>query len=116
MADTPNSNSDRDEGIRGELLRRKDDQKRYENLPPLQYEDFSNNPPADSFYSTGRGCPKCSGFLRMFELGEDKKTLWVYCKKCHARFSHQDLESDEIYRTIPKSMMLQWVEARYGKD
>lgn len=67
-------------------------------------EDFSDNPDAQSFWSTGRGCPRCSGRLAMYEMNTDTEVLKVYCKDCGRQWYHTDLDTDAIYRQIPQDM------------
>lgn len=119
MAEKKNINSDRDNGIWGELLTQQDNEKLLLALDKLEKEipDVKGNPPAKSFWSTGRNCPKCKGLLKLKELNQETLTLWVFCGSCGSEFCHQDLEStsdisDSIHRAIPDELVLRWMAAR----
>lgn len=114
-----NINQDRDNGIWGELLTQKDKEKDLEEVLKLEKPeiDTSGNPPAKSFWSTGRGCPNCKRTLKMKELNQDTGELWVFCDNCGAQFSSQDIENtseigDSLHRRIPDDLVLRWMQAR----
>ena len=118
MADIKNINQDRDNSIRGELLTRKDQEAEYEKLDGLQKStpDLSSNPDAQSFWSTGRGCPKCKRTLAIREVTENS-TIIVYCHTCGSVYHHDDLENtsaigDKINRQIPDDLILRYMAAR----
>ena len=109
--------NDRDEGTRGKLLTQQDNEKAFDKLRGLERAtpDLSDNPPAESFQSTGRNCPQCSHRLRLFEFHKETGILLVQCTHCGRQYGHPDLEapeSDNIYRTIPADMKLRWSMAR----
>lgn len=115
----PNINSDRDNGIRGELLIQIDNQDKLTEIKKIEktVANVKGNPPAQSMWSTGRNCPKCKGLLKIKELNPDTETLWVFCGECGAEFCHDDLENtsdigDQLHRAIPDDMVLRWMEAR----
>lgn len=98
MADKPNIRSDKD-SLMGMVK-----QEQEEVLPKIKakpVEDVKGNPKAESFWSTGRGCPQCAGDLAHFELNTDSGILQVYCKYCGKHWYHTDLDTDELYRMIP---------------
>lgn len=119
------------DSVEGELLQQKQEDKLLSQvqLPKKQYPDISNNPPAESFWSTGRNCPRCAGFLAIKEFRQDQQkiylynspqygstiqvnTLVVYCTDCGSEYHHQDLEdlnNDWLFRQIPQEMILRYV-------
>lgn len=78
-----------------------------ESLPASP--DF-NQPlaPAKSQMSTGRGCPRCSGDLTLFEYIKEEDLVTVKCKKCTRVWHAPDLESDELYRIISPQAILRY--------
>ena len=98
---------------RNELLRQKQNQELLSKLPQKEYPDLSDNPDADSFWSTGRNCPQCSAQLVIKELREESGTLVVNCSNCGKEYHHQDLENpnnDALFRQIPLDMILRYVQ------
>lgn len=113
-----NINQDRDNGIWGDLLTQKDNEKQLDELKKLTKPtmDMEGLEPAKSFMSTGRGCPKCKGLLKMKELNTDTSQLWVFCGSCKSEFCSEDLENtseigDKLHRQIPDDMVLRWMSA-----
>lgn len=97
----------------GELLQQIQDQNQLAKLPEKQYPDLSQNPDAESFWSTGRNCPRCAAQLAIKEFREETTTLVVYCTECGSEFHHQDLEDpnhDWLFREIPLDMILRYVQ------
>lgn len=114
-----NNNQDRDEGVRGHLLQQMDNEKALDELAKLTKPeiDTSENPAADSQWSTGRGCPKCKNTLRIKELNQDSGLMTVYCSACKKEYHAPDLESttaigDSIHRQIPDSLVSSYMRAR----
>lgn len=113
-----NINQDRDNGIPGELLTRKDNATLLDQVLALEKPivDAKGNTPAASFWSTGRGCPKCKRTLRIKELNQDTGIVSVWCR-CGAEYHHPDIEStsdigDKIHREISDSLVMRWMSAR----
>lgn len=118
MAEIRNTNQDRDNGIWGELLTQQDNEKDLDRVLQLEREtiDTTGNPPAQSMWSTGRGCPKCKRTLMMKELNPETGHLKVFCR-CGAEYFSEDLEmtgtiNDKIHRQIPDDLVLRWMAAR----
>lgn len=83
-----------------------------ETLPDSpDFYDTALRPPADSKFSTGRGCPRCGGDLKLFEYIKADDLVVLQCKKCTRKWHHPDLENDEIFRIIPKDMMYRYANA-----
>lgn len=111
-------NQDRDNSIAGELLQRKDNEKKLDQVLALTKPiiDTSDRPAAQSQWSTGRGCPKCKHTLRMKEMTKNE-TLIVFCGNCGSEYHHDDLENtsaigDAIHRQIPDDVVLRYMAAR----
>lgn len=114
-----NNNTDREEGVRGHLLRQLDKMKELDEVLSLEKEqiDTSGNPPAQSQWSTGRACPKCKNSLRIKEMNMDTELMTVFCSKCGSEFHAPDIESttdigDKIHRQIPDALVTSWMKAR----
>ena len=102
-----------DDSWQAELLKQRQDQEKLARLPQKEYPDLSDNPDAESFWSTGRNCPKCSGQLAIKEFREESGTLVVKCRNCGSDYHHQDLENpnnDVLFRQIPLDMILRYVQ------
>lgn len=96
-----------DDGVR--YPRDTDPQDIPESLPASP--DFSEpTAPAKSQLATGRGCPKCSGDLTLFEYIKEDDLVTVRCKKCKHIWHAPDLESDELYRIIPPDYVIRHME------
>lgn len=112
-----NINQDRDNSIAGELLTKQDNEKEWQKLVGFEIPqaDTSENPAAQSQWSTGRQCPRCAHRLVMFELNTDSGILHIECRHCGGRWGHEQLESpdsDEMYRQIPDDVKIRWMQAR----
>ena len=114
-----NINQDRDNGTLGELLTRQDEQKKIDAVLALEKPaiDVTGNPRAQSFWSTGRDCPKCKNLMKMKELNQETGVLWVFCGTCGAEYCSDDIENtseigDQIHRQIPDELVLRWMAAR----
>lgn len=114
MADKPNIRSDRD----NLHIQAQEEQHAIEemgNLSPPERPTPDTAVPAESFWSTGRQCPRCANRLTIFELNEDSGFLHVECKSCGGRWAHPDLEtpeSDFKFRHIPEDVKQRWMRAR----
>lgn len=118
----PNSNSDRDEGVRGHLLTHLDTLEELQQVMKLEKQpiDTSGNPAAQSQWSTGRACPKCKNALRIKELNADSGLMTVFCSKCGTEYHAPDLESttaigDKIHRQIPDTLVNAYMAARQAE-
>ena len=114
-----NINQDRDNGIWGELLTRQDNEKKYQALDKLEKPtiDVTGNPEAESFWSTGRGCPKCKRTLAIKELNNESGLMTVFCNGCGTEYHAPDIESttaagDAFHRQIPDDLIERWMSAR----
>lgn len=71
-----------------------------ENLPASPDFYQGELAPAHSQFSTGRGCPECSGDLKLQEYFPADDVVVVMCKHCKKKYHASDLESDELYRQM----------------
>lgn len=103
----PNYRSDRD-SLYGDILRKKNgaDTSQY-SLPGHGQGQIKN--PESKWALTGRGCPKDSGQLYYFEANEDTGVQWYYCKDCGTRYTENELNSDELYRIIPRDVVNRYI-------
>lgn len=101
-----------------------------------KYNDGTSGVEAKSWQDAGRGCVRCSGSLMVFEEADNGNVL-LECKSCGYHQWNGDIEPyskeelkqmdkeakeagaagarhlpDELYRTIPDSLILQYVEMR----
>ncbi|MGM2632439.1 hypothetical protein [Bacillus cereus group sp. Bce040] len=101
-----------------------------------KYNDGTSGVKAKTWQDSGRGCVRCGGSLMVFEEAENGNVL-LECKSCGyhqwnadiAPYSQKELKQmdkeakqagatgarhlpDELYRTIPDSLILQYVEMR----
>ncbi len=74
--------------------------------PPPGLGTYPAPLPAKSQWSTGRGCPRCAGDLKLFEYVEADQLVVLQCKKCLKKWFETDLDSDELYRIIPPEAIL----------
>lgn len=110
-------------------------QEQYEKLYHLQ--DGTSGKQAKSFQDGGRGCVRCGGSLMIFEETENGYLL-LECRSCGKKQFHSDIEPnsaeltkmleeeakvdgykgeirnipDELYRTIPDSLILEYTQMR----
>lgn len=67
---------------------------------------------AQSQWSTGRDCPKCSGPLKNFQLNEELDIQYVKCKQCKSVYAVDDIDAhispgaDDLYRRIGPDRMM----------
>jgi hypothetical protein len=111
------NNADRDDGVRGELLKAKDNEAALAKLDGMSKPVLNGdgNPPAKSQWSTGRGCPKCKHQMAFKEITKSGQTV-VFCHNCHREWYAADLENttkngDFIHRDIPDELILRYMMA-----
>lgn len=113
------SGTDRDEGLRGQMLTDYvDNQAQYDAMngwkKDIQYGKNAYAP--KSQHSTGRACPKCSGTLLMREMSLTGGVGILFCKNCGKTYYQTDLETqnattDAIFRQIDDDMVLRYMAA-----
>jgi len=97
----------------------KEDETMYAEVIYNKYKGPStknNGRKAKNRLDLGRNCPTCAGRLRIQEETKDE-TLILFCMECGGKFHHQDVNTvtdavDQLYRSIPDSMVLYYKEAR----
>jgi hypothetical protein len=111
------NNADRDDGVRGYLLRAKDNEPAMAKLDGMTKPttDFSGNPAAKSQWSTGRGCPKCKHQMAFKEITKSGQTV-VFCHNCGRDWYAADLENttkngDFIHREISDELIFRYMAA-----
>lgn len=85
------------------------------DLSPREEPDLSDNPAADSQWSTGRQCPRCARRLTIKEFHPETGVLWVECGHCGMEVGHPDIEgpeTDSVFRLIPEDMKMRWAKDR----
>ncbi|MFE4029293.1 hypothetical protein ACFX4N_24385 [Priestia sp. YIM B13551] len=105
----------------------------------LKYTEGTSGREAENWQDGGRGCIRCAGSLMIFEESENGYIM-LECRDCGMHQWHTDIEpdskeklaqwdkeakaagaagarhlSDEIYRKIPDSLVLQYSQMREKK-
>jgi hypothetical protein len=112
-----NINQDRDNGLWGDLLTQKDNEKDLSKLDGFEIPqaDTSEKPAAKSQWSTGRQCPRCAHKLKIRELNTDTGNLIVECKHCGLVVPHSQIESEDsdwMFRQIPEDLKMRYMQSR----
>ncbi len=70
---------------------------------------------AENPLDQGRGCPYCGGLIKYLGMTKAGQNTMVYCGDCKRNFyiddvNYQSEVVDELYRTIPKSLIQRFDE------
>jgi hypothetical protein len=107
-----------DDGLKKELL---DEAPPSYQVPIPPYDNGEVAPPAKSFWSTGRGCPKCAGQLRFREYVKESDLIVLNCTVCNSTWhepdlrphkDHEPIGNNYNFTNIPLDMMQRWMDAR----
>lgn len=102
-----------DDQVAGKLLAQKQDKQKW---PDIDIPTNNHNKiPAESFWSTGRNCPRCAGKMTGYEFNDETGYQWLKCSSCGFESTAQELnrdEYDDTYRLIPDDVILKWMQMR----
>jgi transcription elongation factor Elf1 len=114
--------TDRDEGLRGQLLTDSvDNQALYDSMNGWKKDiQYGKAGAPQSQWATGRACPNCSGTLMMREMSLQGGVGVLFCKYCGKTYFQTDIETqnattDTIYRKIPDDLMARYMKANEAR-